>query len=92
MRHHGSIAGVEIASDSDFIVYSPCQGLVAECADLCDAERTLRGKLDEANECNVFSDISVFRWSSENWAPAVSPYEIQEWELQRNPTRVIRFP
>jgi hypothetical protein len=92
MRHHGSIAGVEFESDCDFIVYGPGRGLVAECRDLSDAKKALRRKLSEANERNCFSDLAVFRWSNDKWTPAVSPYDIQEWELQSDPWRIVRFP
>jgi len=92
MRHHGSIGEVELGSDSDFIVYGPNQGLAAECVDLTTAKKAFRSKLAEANERNVVSDLGIFRWSEGKWIPAVSRYEIQEWDLQRNPSRIIRYP
>jgi hypothetical protein len=92
MRHEGSIGKVEVRSGCDFIVFGPCVGLAAECEALADAKRALREQLAKANERNVISDLSIYRWSEGNWLMAVSPYEIQEWEIERNPSRVIRFP
>jgi hypothetical protein len=92
MRHCGSIAGVALEADRDFIVYGHAAGLLAQCRDLDEAKRFLHGKLAEANECNCISDLAIFRWSHEKWVPALSPYEVQEWELEKNPSRIIRFP
>jgi hypothetical protein len=92
MRHHGSIAGVALESDSELIVYGPCLGLVAECKDLAEAKRALEAKLAELKEYNCPSDLAIFRWSEGSWTAALSAYEMQEWELQKNPSRVIDFP
>jgi hypothetical protein len=92
MRHHGSIAGVEWESDCDFVVYDPRRGVVAECPDFSQAKKALREKLAEANEHNVLSDLVIYRWSSGKWSVAVSPYDIQEWQLRCDPYRVVRFP
>lgn len=92
MRHHGSIAGVEFESDCDYLIYDPRQGLVAECADLSAAMSALRRKRAEASEYNVLSDLAIFRWSNGRWSVAVSPYDIQEWELKEDPSRAVRFP
>jgi hypothetical protein len=92
MRHRGSIAGIQIESDCDFVVYSPSVRMVSECTNLDNAKRTLQSKLAEANQCNMISDLGVFRWSEGRWVPAISPYDIQEWELKRNPSRAIRYP
>ena len=92
MRHSGTIGGVQISSDRDFVVYGPGGGLTAECSYLAEAKSALLEKLAESNQCNVLSDLAIYRWSDEKWVPAVTPYEIQEWEIKRNPSRVIRFP
>jgi hypothetical protein len=91
-RHHASIGGAELESDSDFIVYGPCSGLAAECGNLADARCALERKLAEVKQFNAPCDLTVFRWSDGNWTPALSPYEIQEWEIQRDPSRVIVHP
>ena len=92
MRHSGSIADVELEAEGEFVVFSRSLGVVAECTDLASAKRALQDKLAELNECNILSDLAVFRWSHGRWVAAVGPYEIQEWEIQRNPSRAIRFP
>jgi hypothetical protein len=91
MQRRGFIAQAEIESDSDFIVYGPTLGAVARCPTLAAAERALREKLAEAHEWNMTSDLSVFRWLHGGWIAVVDPYEIQRWEVDRNPSRVIRF-
>ena len=91
MQKHGFIARAEIESEFDFIVYGPTLGVVAECATLTQAERALREKLSEANQWNMTSDLSIFRWSEGSWVPVVDLYQIQGWQLNRDPCRARRF-
>jgi hypothetical protein len=92
MKNRSSISGVEVTADSDFIVYGPLKGIVAECDDLPDARRILDQKRSEAIERNKVPDLTIFRWSSGHWVPAVTLYDLQEIDLAKNPGRVIRFP
>jgi hypothetical protein len=92
VQHHSHIGPAEIESDADYIVYGPTFGVSAECPTLSAAERALHAKLSEANERNMASDLSIFRWSGEKWVVVVDPYAVQNWELERNPSRWIHFP
>jgi len=92
MRHLGLIAGVQLESDCDFVVFGHSRGLVAECGDLAEAKRGLLNKLAESKQHNMDCDLAIFRWSRGKWLPAIGPYEMQEWEIQSNPSRLFRFP
>jgi hypothetical protein len=85
------IGRVEIDSDGEFIIYSPTTGKVSECAELNEAKRGLRDKIAELNSWNVVSDLAVFGWADGKWRPVVTPYEIEEWEIHGNPSRVVRY-
>jgi hypothetical protein len=92
MRVCATIAGAEVSAESDFVVYGPATGKIAECSDLAECKSVLREKTAELNECNVQPDLAIYRWADGKWVGAISLYEMQEWELEKNPSRLIHYP
>lgn len=92
MLHYGNIAEKEVASESDFILYGPAVGLVGEYETFEEAKHQLRSELAETRANNVPSECSIFKWCGDSWSPAISLYDLQEWELESNPTQLIHYP
>jgi hypothetical protein len=92
MHRRGSIFGREVEAENDFIVFSPCCGLIAECGTLAAAKIALESNDAALKESNEPSDAAIFRWRDENWTPALSLYEIQEWVIRKDPTRAVHLP
>ena len=92
MRHFGTMNGVQLESDQDFIVYAQALGVVAACGSLAEARRALQQKLTEAHSFNLEPDLAIYRWEGGKWRPITCLYELQEAELARNPSQLIQLP
>jgi hypothetical protein len=89
MKHEASICGRPVGSDSRFIVYGPAAGGRGETSELGEAKRILDEKRRELRQWNAEVDLSIFRWSHGNWVPAISLYELQETDVEKNPSTAI---
>jgi hypothetical protein len=92
MKHTALISGFEVRSNSEFIVYSPLRGIVAEAGTLEKSRRLLEEDRHTKLARNTEPDLAIFRWMNDRWAPALSLYELQESHLAQNPSAVIHFP
>ena len=79
-------------ADHEFVVYGQTLGVVAECGNMAEAKRSFQRKLTEAHSFNLEPDLAIYRWQDGSWCPAISLYELQEWDLEKNPSRLIRLP
>lgn len=91
MAHAGRIAEREVESDFDFIVYDPGAGIASEHTEFESAKRRLQWEMAKLKAQNLPCELSIFRWCNDRWSPAVTLYEVEEWELKKNPSRAIHF-
>ena len=91
MDHAGRIGGREVVSDFDFIVYHPSAGIASEHTEFESAKRRLQWEMAKLKAQNLPCELSIFRWHTDRWSPAVTLYEVEEWELRKNPSRAIHL-
>jgi hypothetical protein len=92
MKHKGFIEGKSIESAHRYVVHSDEMGVVAECKSLEAAKDALQSEKAKCHEWKVEPHLAIFRWSGNDWKPAVSLYELEETDVKKNPSQVTRFP
>jgi len=92
MKHEASIEGKTVHSSCDYVVHSDEKGLVAECESLEAAKQAWAAEKAKCNEWGVEPHLAIFRWSDGEWKAAIDLYQLQETDLERNPTDIVRFP
>jgi len=92
MNYKGFIEGKEVESFCQYVVHRDEMGIVAECKDLETAREALEREEAKCKERRVEPHLGIFQWSGKEWKPAISLYELQEADLKKNPTGIVRFP
>jgi hypothetical protein len=92
MKNQGLIEGKKVQSTHRYVVYSDEMGVVAECDSLEAAKDAVRKEKAKCHEWRVEPHLAVFQWSGHQWKPAISLYELEESDVQKDPSQAVRFP
>jgi hypothetical protein len=91
MKCEGLIGTRTVQSTEKYIVFSDEKGVVASCRNLKRARNAFEIEQAASKQWGIEPHLSIFHWSGAKWKPAVSLYQLQEAELERNPTQRTQY-
>lgn len=84
MKHSATIAGRNVCSNSEFILFSNTRGLVGEVNDYQHAKAMLTADVARHAERGQETDAFLFQWAHDHWRSVGSLYDI----APAGPTRI----